>query len=179
LGRDDGQSASTRAERFNKRAERMTEEKIIFQGSPSQILNLDILIGCGLVTVGLIVASLLLNWLPLLALLAVPLGFAAFKWLELKSRVFEITSERVRMSRGLFTRLTDELELYRVTDISLVEPFFLRWLGLGNVVLTTNDKSTPVLTIPAIKGVRQLRDELRKSVEACRDKKRVRLAELE
>jgi hypothetical protein len=60
-----------------------------------------------------------------------------------------------------------------------VEPFFLRWLGLGNVVITTNDRSTPVITIPAIHSVRELREQLRTHVESCRDRKRVRLTELE
>ncbi len=156
----------------------MTEEKIVFRGSPSQILNVDVFAGCGLVAILLGFLSVLVWWAFLL-LLPVPLGIAVWKCLELKSRVFEITTERIRILRGIFTRRTDELELYRVNDISVVEPFLLRALGLGHVVLTTNDTSTPVVTISAIPRVKELREELRKSVEACRDRKRVRVAELE
>jgi len=156
----------------------MPEEKIIFRGSPSQILNADVLSICAVLIVALIAGAVFLStWI--LAALPVVLAFAAWKWIQLRSRVYELTSERLRVMQGVITRRTEELELYRVVDVSLVEPFFLRWLGLGNLVITTNDRSTPVVTIPAIHGVRELREELRTWVEACRDKKRVRLTELE
>lgn len=156
----------------------MSDERTIFQGSPSQILNVDVFLGCGLGAVVLIALSILLWWAFVL-LLPVPLGIAAWKWLELKCRVYEVTSERIRVSRGIFTRRTDELELYRVKDLTLIEPFFFRLFALGSVIITTNDASTPMLTIHAVKGVKELREELRRAVEACRDKKGVRLAELE
>jgi uncharacterized membrane protein YdbT with pleckstrin-like domain len=156
----------------------MSEEKTIFHGSPSQILNVDVFGGCGLAIVALIVLSILvLPWF--LLLLPVPLGIAVWKWLELKCRVYEMSTERVKSSRGIFTRRTDELELYRVKDLTVIEPFFFRLFGLGSIIITTNDTSTPTLTIHAVKGVKDLREELRKAIEACRDKKRVRLAELE
>jgi uncharacterized membrane protein YdbT with pleckstrin-like domain len=158
----------------------MSDEKAIFQGSPSQILNLNVFLGCGLGAIFLIVLSICVwPYALFLLLLPVPLGIAGWKWLEIKSRVYELTSERIKTSQGIFTRRTDELELYRVKDVTLVEPFFLRLCGLGNIVITTNDASTPSLTIPAVRGVRELREELRKNVEICRDKKRVRVAELE
>ena len=156
----------------------MSDEKIIFQGSPSQVLNWAVFAGCLGGAIVLMVLSFVVFW-PCLFLLPIPLSVAVWKWLEVKSRVFELTTERIKMSNGVLTRRTDELELYRVKDITLVEPFFLRLFGLGNITVTTNDASTPTLTIPAIKGVRELREELRKNVEVCRDKKRVRVAELE
>jgi len=156
----------------------MSDEKTIFQGPSSQVLNADVFIGCGLGAIALVVLSALFWW-GFALLLPVPIGIAAWKWLELKSRVYEVTSERIKVSRGIFTRRTDELELYRVKDLTVIEPFFLRLFSLGSVMITTNDASTPTLTIHAVKGVKEWREELRKSIEACRDKKRVRLAELE
>jgi len=111
--------------------------------------------------------------------LPVPVGIAAWKWLELRCRVYEVTTERIKVSRGIFSRRTDEMELYRVKDLTLIEPFFFRLFGLGSVIITTNDASTPTLTIHAVRRVKELREELRQAVEVCRDKKRVRLAELE
>ena len=158
----------------------MSDEKTIFQGSPSQVLNLNVFLVCALAAVFLVVLSIFV-WphFLFLMLLPVPLGIAVWKWLEIKSRAYELTTERIKASQGIFTRRTDELELYRVKDVTLVEPFFLRLCGLGNIVITTNDASTPSLTIPAVRRVRELREELRKNVELCRDKKRVRVAELE
>jgi uncharacterized membrane protein YdbT with pleckstrin-like domain len=156
----------------------MAEEKVIFRGSPSQILNADVLGISAVILAALIIGAIFLSpWV--LAGLPIVLAFAGWKWIQLRCRVYELTNERLRVSHGVITRHTEELELYRVVDVSLVEPFFLRWLGLGNVVITTNDRSTPVITIPAIHSVRELREQLRTHVESCRDRKRVRLTELE
>jgi len=156
----------------------MSDEKTIFHGSSSQVLNVDVFGGCGLGAIALIVCSLLFWW-GFLLLLPVPIGLAAWKWLELKCRIYEVTTERIKISRGIFSRRTDELELYRVKDLTLIEPFFFRLFGLGSVIITTNDASTPTLTIHAVKRIKELREELRQAVEVGRDKKRVRLAELE
>ena len=156
----------------------MSDEKTIFHGSSSQVLNVDVFGGCGLGATVLIVLSLLVWW-GFLLLLPVPVGIAAWKWLELKCRVYEVTTERIKVTRGIFSRRTDEMELYRVKDLTLIEPFFFRLCGLGSVIITTNDASTPTLTIHAVKRVKELREQLRLAVEVCRDKKRVRLAELE
>ena len=156
----------------------MSDEKTIFLGSSSQVLNVDVFGGCGLGGVALLVLSALFWW-GFLLLLPVPIGIAAWKWLELKCRVYEVTTERIRVSRGIFSKRTEEMELYRVKDLTLIEPFFFRMFGLGSVIITTNDASTPMLTIHAVKRVKELREGLRQAVEVCRDKKRVRLAELE
>jgi uncharacterized membrane protein YdbT with pleckstrin-like domain len=157
----------------------MSDEKTIFRGSSSQMLNVDVFGLCGLGAIALIVLSMLLVWWGFLLLLPIPLGIAAWKWLELKCRVYEVTTERIKVTRGIFTRRTDEMELYRVKDLTLIEPFFFRLCGLGSVIITTNDASTPTLTIHAVRRVKELRESLRQAVEVCRDKKRVRLAELE
>jgi uncharacterized membrane protein YdbT with pleckstrin-like domain len=155
----------------------MSEEKIIFRGSPSQILNVDVFGGCGLAHVALIFLSVSVSdafvWL-----LPVAVGIAAWKWLELRCRVYEVTTERVRVSRGVFTRRTDELELYRVKDFTLIEPFFFRLFSLGTIIITTNDPSTPTVNIHAVKRVEELREELRKSVEVCRGRRRKRLEKM-
>ncbi len=157
----------------------MSDEKTIFHGSSSQILNIDVFGGCGLGAVALIVLGWIVQWWGFLFLLPVPVGIAAWKWLELKCRTYEVTTERIKVSRGILSRRTDEMELYRVKDLTLIEPFFFRLCGLGSLIITTNDASTPTLTIHAVRRVKELREDLRQAVEACRDKKRVRLAELE
>lgn len=156
----------------------MSEERTLFQGSSSQALNFGAYLLSGIVAVALVVVAVM--FLPWLALgLAIPIGYAGWNWLLLRSRVYEVTTERIRVSTGILTRRTDELELYRVEDIALVEPLSLRLLGLGNIELATNDNSNPKLLLPAIKGVKQLREDLRKAVEERREKKHVRVTEFE
>jgi uncharacterized membrane protein YdbT with pleckstrin-like domain len=157
----------------------MSEETTLFRGSSSQVLNLGALSLCGLGVIGLAAASIYwTQWWPL-AILVVPVAIAGWRWLRIRCRVYEVTTERVRVSDGILTRRTDELELYRVEDIRLIEPLLLRSFGLGNIVVSSNDVSNPTLELPAIRGVKQLREDLRKAVEACRERKRVRVTELE
>ena len=46
-----------------------------------------------------------------------------------------LTSERLLTSRGFLSRTTDSLELYRVKDMRIVQPFRLRLFGLENIEL--------------------------------------------
>ena len=71
------------------------------------------------------------------------------------------------------------MELYRVTDVTLVEPFLLRMVGAGNIEINSSDSSTPRLLLPAVKEAKRLREQLRTSVEECRLNKGVRVTEFE
>jgi uncharacterized membrane protein YdbT with pleckstrin-like domain len=138
------------------------EEKTVWKGSSSQVIFL-----------GTYVLCVLFCWL------IVPIFIFIWKWMENRSRVYEVTTQRIKVTRGVFNKRTDELELYRVRDTSLVEPFRYRIFGAGNIELTTMDASTPGLTIEAIKGASDVREEIRRNVEACRDHKGVRVTEFE
>lgn len=137
-------------------------EQVIWSGSSSQVSNLHIYLLCALFC-----------WL------IVPIFYALVKWIQLRSRHYEITTQRVRLRQGVFSKRTDELELYRVKDSTVVEPFWQRLFGVGSIVITTNDASTPSLTLAALPGALEIREKLRVAVEECRDRKRVRIAELE
>ena len=137
-------------------------EKTIWEGTPSQVLNLKIYILC-----------VLLCWL------VVPIFIAIAKWLKLKCYKFEITTERIRITEGIFSKKIEELELYRIKDARVIEPFWLRLFSLGNIVLTTSDRSHPTLVIPAVPDVRGLREQLRNHIERMRLLKGVREVDFE
>jgi uncharacterized membrane protein YdbT with pleckstrin-like domain len=132
-------------------------ENIVWEGRPSQVVNLPAFLIC-----------LLLAWL------VVPLFYAAWKWLAIRCTRFELTTERFRAISGILTRRTDELELYRVKDTELIEPFYLRIFSLGNVVMHTSDRTTPRLVIPAIPNSREVRERIRRQVEEVRKRRGVR-----
>lgn len=88
--------------------------------------------------------------------------------------MYELTTERFRITRGILSKHIDELELYRVKDVTLHRPFVQRLFSLGTVVLDTSDQSTPQVTIPAVADIEWLRDEIRRHVETRRDSKGVK-----
>jgi uncharacterized membrane protein YdbT with pleckstrin-like domain len=159
-----------------------SQEQTLFKGSSSPIINLGTFFLCGLIAVAALVFAFLVpapGRYVLEGLAVIALIYMLARWLLIKVRIYEVTTERIRITNGLLTRRTDELELYRVKDTTLIEPLFMRLLSLGDIEITTHDVSTPVVRLDAIKGAKALREELRKSIEACREKKRVRMAELE
>jgi uncharacterized membrane protein YdbT with pleckstrin-like domain len=164
----------------------MTEEKTIWRGSSSPILYAGYFLFCGLGVLICLALALILGIkqglpfaLAAVAASLIPLGLGAWRWILNQSRVFEITSQRIRVTSGLFSKTSQEMELYRIKDITLVEPFLQRLGKCGNLILATNDASTPTLAIEAVPNVELLREDLRNAVEVCRDQKRVRLNELE
>ena len=161
----------------------MSEETIIFRGSPSILTRFGALFLSFLVLAGALTGVFFVpdaTWKYVLG------GLAALALLNMlmisvlvKATRYEVTTERVRVRRGLFTKRTDELELYRVNDTSLIEPFTMRMVGLGTIEIRTMDTTNPRLYIEAIHGARNLREDLRKSVEQCRDRKGVRVTEFD
>ena len=162
-------------------------EEIIWEESPSQVTNLRAFALHALAIAVILVAAYGAKALDMgdavafiiACLLAIPLFFAVKKWLEVRCKKYTLTTERLRITTGIFSRCVDELELYRVKDTTYVQPFFLRMLKLGHIVLITSDRSTPTVLIEAIPNARERREQIRQCVEKRRDKKRVREVDFE
>ena len=135
----------------------MAEEKLIWSGSPSQVINIPVFALC-----------VLLIWL------VVPLFIIVWKWLVTRMTRYELTTERLRTRSGVLNKKLDELELYRVRDYKLDQPVWLRLFSLGNIILQTSDLSNPTIVLRAIPNSENVREQIRTYVEACRVKKGVR-----
>jgi uncharacterized membrane protein YdbT with pleckstrin-like domain len=85
-----------------------------------------------------------------------------------RSHRYDVTSQRLRIRRGVLSRLTQELELYRVKDLTLAEPFLYRLIGLSSIHLHTSDRSNPLVVIRAVRNGDGLREQLRSCVEVQR-----------
>jgi len=105
--------------------------------------------------------------------LVVPLGFMVRRYLDTRFHQYGITSERLRVTTGILTKDVRELELYRVQETSLHQPFYLRVLGLADVVVTIADPEKSAIVIHAIPRAAELRERLRECVETMRDRKHV------
>ena len=139
----------------------MTEETI-WRGTASQLKNL----GCFTLCV-------LFCWL------LVPIFIGLRRYLETKNQVYELTNERLKTSQGIFSKVTESLELYRVKDIEVLQPFIYRIVGLENIKVNTSDLSSPVILIDGISQEVGLPDKLRNQVEIIRRLKKVRELDIE
>jgi uncharacterized membrane protein YdbT with pleckstrin-like domain len=153
-----------------------TEEKILWKGSPSQWTNFGAYFLCLLLAAGVVAAYFYLpDRNPLVFVgLALPLLYGFSRWWRTHSQIYEITTERIRTSTGLLSRRTSELELYRVRDYTVVEPFWLRMVGRGNLIIETADRSTAHVILHAVPGVNALKDQVRAHTERMRQIRGVR-----
>lgn len=152
----------------------MAEETSLWKGCTSQLVHFWTCFFWLLVTGGIVAAGvLLLN--PLIhAALIVPLLGMLVRYVITRSTVYELTTQRLRKTSGVFSKHLDELELYRVKDSTLQQPFLLRLFGLGNVMIISSDATMPDVQINGIAGAFEVREKLRVAVETERDRKRVR-----
>jgi uncharacterized membrane protein YdbT with pleckstrin-like domain len=103
--------------------------------------------------------------------------WALWKLLLIKSTTYTLTTERLVTTKGVLTKVTDTLELYRIRDLQIIQPFTLRVLGLENVHLLASDATTETFVLDYMPANLLLGEKLRKAVEDCREKKRVRSIE--
>jgi uncharacterized membrane protein YdbT with pleckstrin-like domain len=154
------------------------QETLVWRGTPSQWTNFGSYLFCLLL--GVIVVAAYLLYTPatpqplILTGLAVPGLWAIGRWIGTRCHRYEITTERAKITTGLLSRHSQEIELYRVRDYTVVEPFWLRLVGCGDVVLASADRSSPSFVLRAVPHARWLKDEIRKHTERMRQQRGVR-----
>ena len=131
-------------------------EQTVWRGTSSQWKNLGVFILCGLFC-----------WL------IVPIFIALSRYLQTKNKIYELTTERLKITEGIFSKVTDTLELYRVKDLETRQPFLYRMFGVENVQMNTSDTSSPFIFIEAIPCTVGLADKIRNQVEIIRQQKGV------
>ena len=134
----------------------MEEESTLWEGGPAVAKDVPFYAACFM-----------------LSFLVVPLMVAAWRFLETRAERYEVTTERIRVRRGVLNRRLEELELYRVRDTAIDQPLLLRVFGLGNIELISADASTPNLVLNAISGADLLREQIRDRIEKLRREKKV------
>jgi uncharacterized membrane protein YdbT with pleckstrin-like domain len=134
----------------------MNDERIEWIGRSSQLQNLGWFLAC---------------------LLVIPIPVAIYRWLQTRTQVYTLTDQRLKITRGILTKVTEDLELYRVRDTRLQQSVWQRMFGLGEVVLNTTDASTPEVTLRWLPQAEPLRERIRALVEARREAKGVRTLE--
>ena len=134
----------------------VTEEKQLYIGRPSQILN--------------IVSFILWSWTLLIPIII---------YLKTRFTVYELTDQRIKLKTGVLNQEIDECELYRVRDYKVVKPFFQRIFGLGRIELVTSDRSNLNINLNGIKDPENLYNLIRDNVEKIRRKTGTRELDVE
>ena len=81
---------------------------------------------------------------------------------------YVITSERIKISRGLLGKDYENFELIRIQDIDVSKAVTERLFGLGDIHIRGADPSTPAITLRNINNPNEVYELLRKAWLAAR-----------
>lgn len=100
--------------------------------------------------------------LTLICFIFPPLGLISLTYLIWRVLVihfwrWDITSDSVVEVKGVLNVSLDEIQLFRVKDVHLYEPFLYRLVGLSKLYLITSDRTRPVLVLDGIRNGRAKR----------------------
>jgi len=126
-------------------------EKILFAGRPAAIFS---------------------AWQWIVVVLTLGIGYA-FYWFKARGLHYEITTQRVKLERGIFSKVKDNVELFTIEHFDLNSPFGMRLLGYCILQLRSSDTSYPQLHLYGVKNLEALSDTLRECSMRERARRRV------
>ncbi len=98
-------------------------------------------------------------WIALFCL--IPL----YKILEYACWSYDIYDDCIIETRGVFSTTTRELYFHRVKSVLVDRPFWMRILGIGNVVIRTSDQFSPIFVIYGIEDVEEFTEDFQDVVK--------------
>ena len=109
-----------------------------------------------------------------------------YQWKDRKRRLglplsftrYMLSEDRLFLEKGLLNLKVDEVLLYRVQDLVLTMTLGQRIFGVGTVCVHSSDKSIPHLDLKNIKRPREVKELIHQSVEAAKEKRRMRSMEI-
>lgn len=142
-------------------------EKDLFVGHPAVVYSVDqllpfLVVLALAVLVGYFHADLHLSiWYVLLGFVVL-YGLIGLR-LHMKSRSihFEITTQRIKLERGLLSKVQESLELFRVDHFELRKPLGMRLMGYAALHLFSSDAEFQNFYIFGIHNLESISEELR------------------
>lgn len=142
-------------------------------------MNLGWFTACLFVAAGFIAAAAVFSQPILAAGAVIPAIFALVKLLKVRTTRIDVSTERITTTVGIFSRHKWDIELYRVKDTTLHQPFLLRLVGRANILIISSDRSSPTVALRALPNAEWLRQQIRMNVERLRLKRGVREMDIE
>jgi uncharacterized membrane protein YdbT with pleckstrin-like domain len=101
------------------------------------------------------------GWIAAAILAVVQLIAFLVTWIRLHSTKYTVTTQRVLIEQGVFSKTVDEIDLRYVEDSAFTQSLIDRILGIGSVTILSSDKTTPRYVLRSIKDPRGVREIIR------------------
>jgi uncharacterized membrane protein YdbT with pleckstrin-like domain len=111
----------------------------------------------------------------LLVVITIGIAYIVY-WVKSRSLRYEITNQRIRIEHGLFSKLKENVELFRIDDFDLHKPLGMRIVGHCQLHLRSSDPDQQTVFIYGIPDLEKLADTLREC--SLRERKRRRITTL-
>jgi hypothetical protein len=86
---------------------------------------------------------------------------------------YRVTTERVRVTKGLLGRDREDIELFRIQDIDHSQGITERMLNIGDITLRSADASQPEIVLRNIPNPEQVHEIVRRAMLDARQRHRV------
>jgi len=141
-------------------------ERDLFSGNPAILYSVGQVVPLLVATAAAIVAGYFLgpsiNLLyVILALIVVCGGICLSYYMKSKRTHYEITTQRIKLSLGLLSRVQESLELFRVDHFEVRKPLGMRLLGQASLHLFSSDAEFEKFWIYGVPNLESLADTLR------------------
>ena len=84
---------------------------------------------------------------------------------------YELTTQRLRIIRGLLGRKLEEVELVRIRDTSVTQHVGERLINVGDIEIISNDPSRPTFKLHNVSQAKDVRELIRKAVMEERNRR--------
>lgn len=85
---------------------------------------------------------------------------------------YRITDRRMIVEKGVFTKRREEIQLYRIRDITLKRNLLERMLKFGDITVYSTDTTSPTYTLRNVRESVAVSDLLGQAAESARLKHR-------
>ena len=92
---------------------------------------------------------------------------------------WELTTERLRVVRGILSRSTEEVELTRVQDVAYEQSLAQRAFGIGTITVVGTDATSPTVVLHDVAEPETVKELIRQAVRDQRRRLRVRQVEVD
>ena len=106
----------------------------------------------------------------------ITVGLAAIVyWFRSISTKFEITTQRLKIEKGILSKTKNNVEIFRIDDFDLIYTFGMRLLGYGALHVKSSDRNVPNLYIYGVKDIDALYEKLRECSLKERERRSIKV----
>ncbi len=110
------------------------------------------------------------QWLAVICTLGIAF---IYYWMKSLAITYQITTQRVKIERGIFSTVKDSVELFTIEHFDVHKPLGMRLAGYCRLQLRSSDVNYQTVTIYGVQNLEALADTLRECSLRERSRRRV------